>query len=60
MNHERGTDTPPSHEPWEKVVRDQVQRLRFGAVRITVHDGEITSVEATEKTRLEGAGSSGK
>ena len=60
MNHERKTEAPPSHEEWEKIVRDQVQRLRFGAVQITVHDGQVTSVEATEKTRLEGAGSSGK
>ena len=26
--------------------------MRFGAVNITIHEGRVTQIEATEKTRL--------
>ena len=26
--------------------------MRFGSVQLTIHDGRVTQVEATEKTRL--------
>jgi hypothetical protein len=38
---------------WEHLVRDRVRGLRFGTVSITVHQGRVTLVEATEKIRLE-------
>jgi hypothetical protein len=44
----------PAREDWEEVVRQQVRRLRFGVVQITVHEGRVTQVDATEKTRLAG------
>jgi hypothetical protein len=46
--------TGPSREEWEEVVRREVQRMRFGVVQIIVHDGRVTQVDATEKTRLAG------
>jgi hypothetical protein len=39
-------------EPWMEIVRQRVAGLRYGSVQITIHDGRVTQVEATEKTRL--------
>ncbi|MCU0795467.1 MAG: YezD family protein [Akkermansiaceae bacterium] len=42
----------PTPDSWLEVVRDQVSKLRFGSVQITVHDGRVTQVESTERTRF--------
>ena len=39
---------------WLGIVRDKVEGLRYGVVQIVVHDGKVTQIERTEKTRLEG------
>lgn len=41
-------------EPWIDIVRQKVSALRFGSVQIIVHEGRVTQVESTEKTRLAG------
>jgi hypothetical protein len=46
------TTLPPA---WVDIVRQKVESLRFGVVQIVVHDGKVTQIERTEKTRL-GAG----
>jgi hypothetical protein len=33
-------------------VRQKVESLRFGVVQLVVHDGRVTQIERTEKTRL--------
>ncbi|HZZ20370.1 MAG TPA: YezD family protein [Opitutaceae bacterium] len=38
---------------WLALVRSQVRSLRFGVVQLIVHDGRVTQIERTEKTRLE-------
>ncbi len=38
---------------WLKVVRTQVESLKFGAVQITVHDSKVVQIERMEKTRLD-------
>jgi hypothetical protein len=38
---------------WLTLVRSQVRSLRFGVVQLVVHDGRVTQIERTEKTRLE-------
>ena len=44
----------PGLEPeWLKVVRTQVESLKFGAVQITVHDSKVVQIERVEKTRLD-------
>jgi hypothetical protein len=43
------TATPPD---WIALVREKVEGLRFGVVQLVVHDGRITQIERTEKTRL--------
>ena len=46
-------NTPePSVESWLEIVRQRVEAMRFGSVHIVVHEGRVTQVESTEKTRL--------
>lgn len=37
---------------WIEIVRQRVGELRFGTVQITVHDGRVTQVDSTQRTRL--------
>jgi len=46
------SDSPP-HD-WIEIVRHKVEAMRFGSVQIIVHEGRVTQVESTEKTRLPG------
>lgn len=39
-------------ESWTDIVRQKVSGMRFGSVQIIVHEGRVTQVESTEKTRL--------
>jgi hypothetical protein len=42
-----------SAEPeWLEIVRAKVRDLRYGVVQLVVHDGRVTQIERTEKTRL--------
>ena len=45
---------PEAGEPeWLVLVRSKVRDLRFGFVQVVVHDGRVTQIESTERTRLE-------
>lgn len=39
-------------DSWIDIVRQKVGAMRFGSVQIIVHEGRVTQVESTEKTRL--------
>lgn len=39
-------------EAWLEIVKHKVAAMRFGSVQIIVHEGRVTQVESTEKTRL--------
>ena len=43
---------PHPSEPWIEIIRRKVGAMRFGSVQLTIHDGRVTQVESTEKTRL--------
>jgi hypothetical protein len=44
---------PPQSEPeWLALVRAKVRGLRYGVVQLVVHDGRVTQIERTEKTRI--------
>jgi hypothetical protein len=43
-----GGDAPD----WIALVREKVEGLRYGVVQLVVHDGRVTQIERTEKTRL--------
>jgi len=46
-------DLAPAGSPeWMTLVREKVESLRYGLVQLTVHDGRVTQIERTEKTRL--------
>ncbi|MBS0630942.1 MAG: YezD family protein [Verrucomicrobia bacterium] len=42
----------PAIPDWLAIVREKVESLRFGVVQLVVHDGKVTQIERTEKTRL--------
>lgn len=47
----------PAAEPdWLAIVREKVEGLRYGVVQLVVHDGRVTQIERTEKTRLPATG----
>jgi len=50
------SDAPPE---WLRVVQEKVESLRFGVVQLVVHDGRVTQIERTEKTRLPGTRDAG-
>jgi hypothetical protein len=37
---------------WLALVRSKVRDLRYGVVQLVVHDGQVTQIERSEKTRL--------
>jgi hypothetical protein len=43
----------PANSPdWIALVREKVEGLRYGVVQLVVHEGRVTQIERTEKTRL--------
>jgi hypothetical protein len=46
------TTADNSRPDWLELVRAKVERLRYGVVQLIVHDGRVTQIECTEKTRL--------
>lgn len=57
MSTSTTVDTTLSQSPaWLDIVRQKVESLRYGVVQIVVHDGKVTQIERTEKTRLNGSG----
>jgi hypothetical protein len=47
-----GSAAPNPTEDALAAVRDYLQKLRFGSIAITVHDGRIVQFDVTEKRRL--------
>lgn len=45
-------DAPLTVPEWVALVREKVESLRYGVVQLVVHDGRVTQIERTEKTRL--------
>lgn len=46
-------NSPAERTPdWLRLVQDKVESLRYGVVQLVVHDGRVTQIERTEKTRL--------
>ncbi|MDB6006609.1 MAG: hypothetical protein JWR15_3596 [Prosthecobacter sp.] len=39
-------------ESWLDIVKQKVSAVRFGSIQLIVHEGRVTQVESTEKTRL--------
>jgi hypothetical protein len=43
----------PFEQEWLELVRQQVRNLRYGVIQLVIHDGRVTQIERTEKTRLD-------
>lgn len=49
------TDTPSPDSGWLAQIREKIGTLRYGEVRITVHEGRVTQIERTERLRFDGS-----
>ena len=47
-----GHDRIDQHASALALVRQALERLKFGAVHLTVHEGRLVQIEVTEKVRL--------
>jgi hypothetical protein len=45
-------DNSHDQPEWLALVRSHVRDLRYGVIQLVVHDGRVTQIERTEKTRL--------
>jgi hypothetical protein len=52
MSIETKTKAADASPDWMELVRQKVESLHFGVVQLIVHDGRVTQIERTEKTRL--------
>lgn len=54
----RPSSGPPAHAAENAdasgfaLVRETLEKLRFGAVHLTVHEGRLVQIDVTEKIRL--------
>ncbi len=58
MSSAATSPSSPKLPEWLDLVRAKVESLRFGVVQIVIHDGKVTQIERTEKTRLPDSASS--
>lgn len=35
-----------------QIIREHLDRVRFGSIALTIHDGKIVQLDVTEKQRL--------
>ena len=52
MTHSIPQTKPEANPDWLRVVQQKVESLRYGVVQLVVHDGRVTQIERTEKTRI--------
>jgi hypothetical protein len=38
------------------LVEEALERLRYGAIQLTVHDGRLVQIDVTERTRFSAKG----
>ena len=50
---DRQAGIPEPLPDWLKLVREQVESLKFGTVLVTIHDSKVVQLERNEKTRLD-------
>lgn len=42
----------PAEPEWLAIVRSKMHSVRYGVVQLVIHDGRVTQIESTEKTRI--------
>jgi len=51
----RSPADPPADPPADRVlalIREQLDRIRFGSIALSIHDGRVVQLEIVEKKRL--------
>jgi hypothetical protein len=51
----RAADLPAADSPADRVltlIREQIDRIRFGSIALSIHDGRVVQLEIVEKKRL--------
>ena len=56
----RNLETSTSEAAGLREIQSALRDLRFGAVEITVHNGQIVQIERKEKFRLQSSGAGAK
>jgi hypothetical protein len=54
MKTEDAEQETTSEPRWLEVIRESIGKMRFGTVQVVVHEGRVTQVDATHRTRLTG------
>jgi hypothetical protein len=49
----RGQERGGEAAAWVAVVQSHVERTRFGAVQVIIHEGRVVRIERTEKIVME-------
>jgi hypothetical protein len=49
--HDTGPPKPEKSPALQSVI-DALNRLKFGAIQLTVHDGKLVQVDVTERQRF--------
>jgi hypothetical protein len=52
MAKENVVKLPDTDEKIWQQIRQQTENIQYGTVTITIHDGRITQLEASSKTRF--------
>lgn len=52
MNQAITSSSSAAQPEWLRVVQQKVESLSYGVVQLVVHDGRVTQIERTEKTRI--------
>lgn len=52
MNASATKPEPETVEFWVDLVHRQAAAMRFGSLQLTIEDGAVTQIEATERKRL--------
>lgn len=52
MSHTAPSSASDATPEWLRIVQEKVESLRYGVVQLVVHDGRVTQIERTEKTRV--------
>lgn len=56
-NQTTGREITPAAELALSCVAEALGKIRFGDIRLTIHEGRLVQVDVTEKTRFSNNGS---
>jgi hypothetical protein len=54
VTHAQAANAPKQTDAALALIAEALDRLRFGDIRLTVHEGRLVQIDVTERTRLTG------